>query len=85
MPRRPGLSSALSITKRLIDSLELHFDGERFRVAPGVRGRSAVETLLTQRSQSYKWITYHHRVVGSNLALSREFITPDHSVVQTMG
>lgn len=55
----------------MIDSLELHFDGERFRIAPGVRGRSAVETLLMQRSQSYKWITYHHRVVGSNLALAR--------------
>lgn len=56
---------------RLIDALELHSGDEGFRIAPGVRARSAVETLLLQRTQAYKWITYHPRVVGSNQALMR--------------
>lgn len=56
---------------RLIDALELHTVSGGFRIAPGVRARSAVETLLLQRTQAYKWITYHPRVVGANLALLR--------------
>lgn len=56
---------------RLTDSLELHVVQGGFRIAPGVRARSAVETLLIQRTQSYKWVIFHPRVVGSNLALSR--------------
>lgn len=56
---------------RLIDALELHKSPAGFRIAPGVRARSAVETLLLQRMQAYKWITYHTKVVGSNTALSR--------------
>lgn len=56
---------------RLIEALELHVAEGGFRVAPGVRARSAVETLLIQRTQSYKWIIFHPRVVGSNLALAR--------------
>jgi HD superfamily phosphohydrolase len=58
---------------RLIDALELHYLGENrgFRIAPGARARSAVETLLLQRTQAYKWITYHPRVVGANRALTR--------------
>lgn len=58
--------------RRLMDALELHRDADgRFRIAPGIRARSAVETLLLQRSQSYKWITFHPRVVGSNRALEQ--------------
>lgn len=56
---------------RLVDALELHVTSSGFRIAPGVRARSAVETLLLQRTQAYKWITYHPKVVGSNTALSR--------------
>jgi hypothetical protein len=57
---------------RLVDALELRTvaDGE-FKIAPGVRARSAVETLVLQRTQAYKWISYHSRVVGANLALRR--------------
>ncbi len=60
--------------ERLVDALELHItDRGGFRIAPSIRARSAVETLLIQRTQSYRWITYHARVVGANLALCRAF------------
>lgn len=64
--------------QRLVDALELHPDDSsedehRFRIAPGVRARSAVETLLVQRLQSYEYIHFHPRVVGYNLALRRAF------------
>ncbi|MHB8451308.1 MAG: HD domain-containing protein [Mycobacteriales bacterium] len=57
--------------ERLIDALELHSPGDLFRIAPGVRARSAVETLLLQRAQSYRWITFHPRVLSTNAALGR--------------
>jgi HD superfamily phosphohydrolase len=58
---------------RLIDAFELHYsDGlPGFDIAPGIRGRSAVETLLTQRVQTYRWVLFHARVIGTNLALAR--------------
>ncbi|HEV7642090.1 MAG TPA: HD domain-containing protein [Gaiellaceae bacterium] len=60
---------------RLVDALELHWlhvgGRDEFRVAPGVRARSAVETLLVQRLQTYQWMHFHPRVVGFNLALRR--------------
>ena len=56
---------------RLVDALELHRTDQGFKVAPGVRARSAVETLVLQRTQSYKWIIYHTGVVAANLALAR--------------
>lgn len=62
--------------ERLVDALELHGDeedDELFRIAPSSQARSAVETLLIQRTQSYRWITFHPRVVGANLALHRAF------------
>jgi HD superfamily phosphohydrolase len=57
--------------ERLIDNLELHTDGAGLHIAPGVRARSAAETLLIQRIQSYRWISFHPLVVGTNLALVR--------------
>lgn len=57
--------------ERLVDALELHYRHGSFRIAPSVRARSAVETLLVQRAQSYRWITYHSRVVAVNLSLAR--------------
>jgi HD superfamily phosphohydrolase len=60
--------------ERLVDSLELRVSqAGDLRIAPSVTARSAVETLLVQRTQSYRWITYHARVVGANLALRRAF------------
>ena len=57
--------------ERLVDALELHRDDGRFLIAPGLRARSAVETVLVQRSQAYRWMYRHSRVVGYNLALER--------------
>ncbi|HWN73810.1 MAG TPA: hypothetical protein VNN15_08400, partial [Solirubrobacterales bacterium] len=68
--------------ERLVDALELHAGKEGgFVIAPGARARSAVETVLLQRAQSYKWITFHPRVVGANLALGRavELLVEGHS------
>jgi HD superfamily phosphohydrolase len=61
---------------RLLDALELRADksdpeGEGFLVRPWLRARSAVETLLIQRLQSYEYIHFHPRSVGFNLALRR--------------
>lgn len=61
---------------RLLDALEMNFDPDDeeqrlLRIAPGVRARSAVETLLIQRLQAYEYIHFHPRVVGFNVALRR--------------
>lgn len=42
-----------------------------FRVALGHRARSAAEQLLVARSQSYRWVYFHPRVVAADLALAR--------------
>jgi hypothetical protein len=58
--------------RRLVGSFEIHEVSEdQFVIAPGIRARSAVETLLTQRVQSYRWVIFHSRIVGSNTALAR--------------
>ena len=61
---------------RLVDSYVLRIYGEAtkgqgigFRIAPSTRARSAAESLLLQRVQAYRWVIYHHRVLGTNLAL----------------
>lgn len=57
--------------ERLIDAFEVRRYEDGFRFAPDIRARSAVETLLLQRTQAYRWITFHHRVVASNVALAQ--------------
>lgn len=69
--RRAGTEFGAVDHVRLIEALEIRHVGGDFRVAPTARARSAVETLLVQRTQTYKWIIYHHRVVGANEALAR--------------
>lgn len=70
--QRAGTEFGAIDWERLVDALELHArKGGGFVIAPGARARSAVETVLLQRAQSYKWITFHPRVVGANLALGR--------------
>jgi hypothetical protein len=60
--------------ERLIEALEMQSTApDKFRIAPSIQARSAVETLLIQRTQSYRWITFHARVVGANLSLQRAF------------
>lgn len=61
---------------RLVDNTEMHtLDSKhtRFALGVGAHARSAAETLLLQRVQSYRWITFHHRVVASNAALGSSF------------
>lgn len=57
--------------ERLVDAFEVRRYEDGFRFAPDIRARSAVETLLLQRTQAYRWITFHHRVVASNVALAQ--------------
>ena len=57
---------------RLIESLVLaRTRHDEFRILPTLRGRSALESLLIQRAQAYRWVIFHPRVVGSNLAMAR--------------
>ncbi len=56
--------------ERLVDSFTMIEVLEGFRILPKTRARSAVETLLLQRSQAYKWLIFHPRVIGTNLALA---------------
>jgi len=61
---------------RLINNTELLVTdqhGPKFQLGIGARARSAAETLLIQRAQSYRWIVFHHRVVANNEALARAF------------
>ena len=63
---------------RLVDAFELHLveknhvepQQSRFTIGLGAHARSAAESLLIQRAQSYEWIIFHHRVVASNKALT---------------
>lgn len=74
--QRAGTEFGAIDTARLIDSLILvKSSSQGFRVVPGLRARSAFETLLIQRAQSYRWVIFHPRVIGSNLALARALET----------
>ncbi len=55
---------------RLVDSFVMRLHNGAIRFRPSMRARSAAETLLVQRVQAYRWIIYHPRVVGTNLALA---------------
>lgn len=69
--QRAGTEFGAIDYQRLVDSYGLLVQGStEFRIAAGTRARSAVETMLVQRMQSYRWILFHHRVVGGNLALT---------------
>ncbi len=70
--KRMGIEFGAIDYQRLVDAFELHPGSPiGFVVAPGLRARSAAETFLVQRSQTYRWVVYHPRVVGANLALAR--------------
>ena len=57
--------------QRYIDALALGpFIGSGWKIAPKARAHSAVETLLIQRFQAYRWVFLHHRVVATSMALS---------------
>lgn len=68
--QRAGTEYGALDWERLVDAYRLRMDGDRPRILPALRARSAAETLLVQRVQAYRWIIYHHQVVGANLALA---------------
>lgn len=60
---------------RLLESLELHDVVERepdgtsisgWRVGPGYRARTAIESLLTNRLRYHHWVLFHPHVAGAN-------------------
>jgi hypothetical protein len=57
--------------ERLVDAYRLRTDDAgQSRILPTMRAQSAAESLLVQRVQAYRWVIYHHRVVGTNTALA---------------
>lgn len=61
---------------RLLESLELHYkvldDGsDGWEVGLGVRAVSAMESLLLQRVQSYRWVIHHSQVLLADTCLKR--------------
>lgn len=68
--QRAGTEFGAIDWERLVDAFQLGQDNaQRFRILPTLRAQSAVESLLLQRVQAYRWVILHHRVVGTNLAL----------------
>ena len=57
--------------RRLLEALEFHIVEGRLILGAGIRARSACETLLVQRTQAYKWVYHHPRVVAVELFLRR--------------
>ena len=76
--QRAGTEFGAIDYKRLLNSLQLYQPGNTPScgvltptIFPGWRGRSAVETLLIQRLQAYRWVFFHPWVVASDLFLLR--------------
>ena len=59
--------------RRIIASTEIHSDsdGKEFVIGLGSRARSGAEQMLLQRSQTYRWVLFHPRVVASDFALAQ--------------
>lgn len=77
--RRAGTDYDAIDSQRLLDSLELHLvasdngDSNAWRIGLGIRGVSAIESLLLQRAQSYRWMIFHSQVLLADTALKRVF------------
>lgn len=56
---------------KLLDSYVLYLREDGLAVAPHARARRAVESLLVQRVQAYRWVAHHHRAIASSIALAR--------------
>jgi len=59
--------------ERLVSSVEIRGPKmtDDFYIGWGSRARSGAEQMMLQRSQTYRWITFHPRVVASDHALGR--------------
>lgn len=58
---------------RLVNTIEIRYLNEQFSIGIGYRGRSAAEQLLVMRSQSFRWVYYHPRVVAADNLILRCF------------
>jgi hypothetical protein len=57
--------------ERLISSVQLGEVDGRLSVGFGSRARSGAEQLLLQRTQTYRWVIFHPRVVAADHAVAR--------------
>jgi len=73
--KRAGVDYHAIDVQRLITSLELHLTDQNghnsWEVGVGQGGISAVEALLMQRDQSYRWMIFHHKAILADTALKR--------------
>lgn len=72
--QRAGAEFGAIDYKRLVESIEIHAHpkvNEKWLVGYGLRAQSAVESLLVQRLQAYRWILFHPRVVACDLFVLR--------------
>ncbi|WP_157139141.1 HD domain-containing protein [Gordonia alkanivorans] len=63
--------------ERLLYSIELHVEEGEWTVGYGLRARSAVEDLLFQRNQYYRWVAFHPHAVALNTILRLALETHD--------
>lgn len=81
--KRAGVEYHAIDTSRLLNSIELHADrgsadakkgrSRGWLVGIGQHGISAVESLLMQRDQSYRWMIFHSKALLADTALSQAF------------
>lgn len=58
-------------SQRLLDSLELHFDGSEWVLGFGIRATSAIESFFFNRLQYYRWVVFHPHTIAENRMLAR--------------
>ena len=79
--RRAGTQFGAIDVERLVGNLELHCippeasteKPESWKIGIGYRAISAVEGLLAQREQSYRWMIFHQKALVSDTCLKRSF------------
>lgn len=75
---RAGVEYHAIDTDRLLSNIEIHqLPGrnaeKRWQIGIGQRATSAVESLLLQRDQSYRWMIFHYKAIMCDTALKRAF------------
>ncbi|NLX13172.1 MAG: HD domain-containing protein [Phycisphaerales bacterium] len=69
--------------ERLVKSMMLVEDGNRFEVMPTSKALSSVETTLLERYKEYKWVVFHHKVVFYNeitVEISRDILSAPNTI-----
>lgn len=71
---RAGVDYHAMDTSRLLANIELHRKAEgEWQVGIGQGAISAVESLLMQRDQSYRWMIFHQKAILADTAMKRAF------------